>query len=1375
MTKLVQQPYTVGYDLGNRTVASVAINKDYNVVRQHGHPMALVNVFSEGKSKQERRGYRSARRNVSHKKWLKKQLYRHFQDHQIDGNIDEIQRRFKTSWISLRDNKRIDRKSDCELYLLQKQLYPTVWHAVDALIENDGSRLPKDLRGRLSLIYEVFHNLLGRRGHFLMPNLKVDGFVKQAFDFEALLDRLRGVSQTDLGLELGDDLDKFKQAMTMPGGITNRKTVLLSAIDNQNLSKTDRIRIKHLATLCVGGTVSGAQLKVLFDLTANASSKLQLGSSDVDDQLDVLSRDLDFHDLAVITVANQIYYQSQLSFLQKPGKGFVEVQLDNYKQFGKDLVLLKKTILPSLKSANDQVKYKNLLDRYLNSEDSVRIKNRKSILKTGKLDNNTKPVTQKDFINDCLKKLINADYVKDHQDAKLSDLVDTGVISRMSNGDFLVKTRSVQNSRIPEQAIQAVIRQIIDVQKNVDGLEWLGEQKHSNLWFSDEKYDLERFFDFRIPYYVGPLVHNTDQSEFSWLIRREPGTLTVFNFTQKVDLINSAQSFIAKLQAKDNYLLDELVMPASTMTYQKFAVLDELNRLSIKINGHFQKLTTDQKQSLYDLFKTNKTVSLIMAFRKLQVEFNILPKVNASSDAWLYLKGLSKESSKLDGNRAKFNNSLATYHKWKDTYGFTDQEIDDHFDDLEEIAEILTVFDQDSKLIKQAVLKKFKWLTESQINQLSRDHLDGWGRLSKKLLTKICDDNNVNVIDNMWSTQQTFNQVISQPSIKKQIDDHRAKLLSSKSTRNQAIDALLDRSYAAPAVRKVVHRFASSLKGVMKQMKGAPGLIVIESGREDGVGQTKITPIADQIDKVISKMDQSVQTKWKSLSDNEKKHLKTAQRLYFLQNGRDIYTGAILDYENLINTANIDHVVPQSLYKDDSLDNKVLTDKVNNQIKDAKLCATQIVTPRGRQLWRDLYKQGLMSKAKFDNLNTNWTAPVNVKQATHMLRRSLVETHQINRLCAQVATMMTKEYGTKVLTMQSAVTGYLRSKTQFNNTKNRSANDFHHGVDAYLIAFAGQYLWNKYEWLHPVLDYNDYQKINKSQVVVHRVGFGELFKRNGKPDDLIVNKSTGEILGTRGHLLSRLNKFDMNKLLKVRFEIGKSAIAAGGKLADATIYPAKDLKLKQTYLSVQGDDPAIYGYRQTVTKEKMVLVQSIKGKNKGQYRFVSVPRNYNNRIQEYVDLQVKNCKIIRDDLTVFDMFEIPGTGLKFAANGDEFGLRTEMKYSTKLLREINQKDQLSVDELKFVIKQIISQVKNQYQYMIDYGFGANFVKIGNMDVDKELDKESDVNHLREIIDDLLVGFDCSAKRVSFSIGSVKFSRLGTWRQTWWPDCIKMLK
>ena len=55
MTKLVQQPYTVGYDLGNRTVASVVINKDYNVIRQHGHPMALVNVFSEGKSKQERR------------------------------------------------------------------------------------------------------------------------------------------------------------------------------------------------------------------------------------------------------------------------------------------------------------------------------------------------------------------------------------------------------------------------------------------------------------------------------------------------------------------------------------------------------------------------------------------------------------------------------------------------------------------------------------------------------------------------------------------------------------------------------------------------------------------------------------------------------------------------------------------------------------------------------------------------------------------------------------------------------------------------------------------------------------------------------------------------------------------------------------------------------------------------------------------------------------------------------------------------------------------------------------------------------------------------------------------------------------------------
>lgn len=1359
-----QKPYVVGYDLGNRTVASVAINQDYNVIRQNGHSMAMVNTFNEGQSKADRRGYRAARRGISHKKWLKKQLYREFRKHQTNGNIEAIQRRFQTSWISPRDGQRYSQRPQIQLYLLNGT-YPTVWHAVDALIKDDAHRLPVSSADRLGLIYEVFHNLLGRRGHFLMPNLKVDKFMAQTFDFKNLLDRLIQASADDLGLNLNYDLAMFKQAMTMRGGVLKRKDAILSAIQNPQADSLSQTRIKYLATLCAGGTLNPKQLMKLFDLTHDASSKLQLGSADVDDQLALLAHDLPDAALALINVANQVFYQSQLSFLIQPGKSFVDVQLDKYDQFGKDLVLLKHTVLPHLVNSQDRDVYRQLIDRYLNSRGAVREQSRQALLKTGKLDKQSLPIIQKDFVNNVLKKLVKANY-----DQPLADLIGTHNIERMNAGDFLVKTRSMQNARIPHQAIQAVIRQIIDVQKQVPGLSWLGQQNHANPWFPDETYDLERFFDFRVPYYVGPLVHDTDQSEFSWLVRKAPGTLTVFNFTDKVDLMKSARAFIARLREPDTYLLNEPTMAASSMTYQKFALLDEMNRLRVKVAGHWEKLSYGQRQSLMKLFKQSKTVSLKAAVRKLHTEFSVGNNAEVESHPSRILTGLPQESPKLSGDAAKFNSSLSTYHKWKDSYGFTDDEIQGNYDDLEQIAEILTVFDQDSKLIKQAALKQFTWLTEDQIVRLSKDHLEGWGRLSKKLLLGIKDHHDESILDNMENASVTLNQVLAKPEIKAQIDKYRHQLMISQTTRRQAIDALLDRSYASPAVRKAVHRFAGSLRGIMKQMKFAPKLIVIESGRIDGQGRTRVTPLDKQIEAVLDQLDQSVQHEWQALDANTKKHLRLAQRLYFLQNGRDIYTGRPMDFNNLANTANIDHVVPQRLYKDDSLDNKVLTTSVRNNIKSGDACAINVVDAGGRALWRQLYQQGLMTKAKYQNLCTDWTDPLSQKDARHMLKRSLVETHQVNKLCAQVATMMTADAGTKVLIMRSAVTTLLRSKSAFHDTKNRDANDLHHGVDAFLIAFAGQYLWTRYEWLHPILDYNNYDKLKVPAVTISNVGFGELF--NNPSNTLIANRSTGEIVGKVSNLLSRLNHFKMANI-RVHYEHGLSAITAGGTIANATIYPAKHLKTNQNYLQVQGHDPAIYGYRQSITNRKMVLLQVTNGKKAGWYRFLGIPRNWENRIVEYVHSQVKNVRIVRDDLTVFDEFTIPGTGLRLAANGTEFGLHNQMVYPNDLLRQINMKNQLNADALKHLIKHMLLQIKHQYRYMIKHSFGAGFAKLQTMDIDAELAKESDIDHLREIVDDLLIGFNCTKARVSFTIGNTRFSSLGRWKQTYWPN-VEML-
>lgn len=71
--------------------------------------------------------------------------------------------------------------------------------------------------------------------------------------------------------------------------------------------------------------------------------------------------------------------------------------------------------------------------------------------------------------------------------------------------------------------------------------------------------------------------------------------------------------------------------------------------------------------------------------------------------------------------------------------------------------------------------------------------------------------------------------------------------------------------------------------------------------------------------------------------------------LYCLQNGRDMYTGAPLDYDHL-QFYDVDHIIPQSFLKDDSIENKVLTIKKENVRKTNGLPSEAVIQKMGRFL-----------------------------------------------------------------------------------------------------------------------------------------------------------------------------------------------------------------------------------------------------------------------------------------------------------------------------------------------------------------------------------------------------------------------------------------
>ena len=85
------------------------------------------------------------------------------------------------------------------------------------------------------------------------------------------------------------------------------------------------------------------------------------------------------------------------------------------------------------------------------------------------------------------------------------------------------------------------------------------------------------------------------------------------------------------MTTKDTYLIGEDVLPAHSLIYERFKVLNELNM--IRVNGH--KLDVPVKQNIYnDLFKQHKTVTKKRLINYLQFNLGIpeQPQITGLSD-----------------------------------------------------------------------------------------------------------------------------------------------------------------------------------------------------------------------------------------------------------------------------------------------------------------------------------------------------------------------------------------------------------------------------------------------------------------------------------------------------------------------------------------------------------------------------------------------------------------------------------------------------------------------------------------------------------------------------------------------------------------------
>ena len=86
--------------------------------------------------------------------------------------------------------------------------------------------------------------------------------------------------------------------------------------------------------------------------------------------------------------------------------------------------------------------------------------------------------------------------------------------------------------------------------------EWISPK----LCFALRSINILKLFEFRIPYYVGPLAKKEGQSKWAWVIRKSDEKILPWTFDKVVDEDATAEKFITRMTNKCTYLINEDVM-----------------------------------------------------------------------------------------------------------------------------------------------------------------------------------------------------------------------------------------------------------------------------------------------------------------------------------------------------------------------------------------------------------------------------------------------------------------------------------------------------------------------------------------------------------------------------------------------------------------------------------------------------------------------------------------------------------------------------------------------------------------------------------------------------------------------------------------------
>ncbi len=993
----MSRDYFLGLDIGTGSVGWAVSDKQYEISRAHGKALWGVRLFDSANTAEERRIFRTARRRLDRRNWRIELLQSIFAEEvmKVDAGFFH---RLKESRYTPEDKKDISGKCPLLPYALfvdkdytDKDYYkqfPTIYHLRKYLMRT--SETP-DVR----LVYLALHHMMKHRGHFLFS-----GNLQNIRDFGKVFRQLVcSLKNEELDFNLFFDEKDIQDIENCLRDKSSTRTAKKASLIKELKAKTNCE--KAFFGLITGNTVKLSDIYGDTELDAMEKSKICFADSSYDENAGIYETQLGER-YYIIAQAKAVYDWSVLADILGNYSSISDAKISIYEKHKTDLKYLKDLVKENLgvQAYREIFVYtSSKLSNYSAYIGMTKVNGKKVQLEG-------KQCSKEDFYSYLRKKVVS----------QLEEEKTLYLREELERGNFLPKLVTTDNSVIPNQVYS---EELIKILNNL-------EDKLEVIKNNSKK--IIQIFQFRIPYYVGPLNGiKKGTATTHWVVKNSAEKVYPWNFEEVIDVEQSAEKFIKRMTNKCTYLSNEDVLPKYSLLYSKFTVLNELNNL--RLNG--EPISVEVKQKIYtELFQKKRKVT-----QKKLKEF-------------LYKEGIAEKTVDITGVDGDFKGTLTAYHDFKEK--LTGVELT--LEDKENIVLNITLFGEDKKLLNKRLLTLYPQLTEKQRKEVCNLSYTGWGKLSKMFLEGITAPDLETgeawtIIRYLWETNNNLMQLLSE----KYLFNDSIRVLNGENVKKDLTYKTVDELYVSPAVKRQIWQTLQIVKEVCKIMGNPPERLFIEMAREKG--ESKRTETRKRLLIDLYKHCRNEERDWIEELNNVEEHSLRRDKLYlyYTQKGRCMYSGEPIELADLWdnNKYDIDHIYPQSKVMDDSLNNRVLVKKTYNAEKTDVYPLQKSIREKMMPFWKSLLDGEFISKEKYQRLIRG--TEFEPEELVGFIERQLVETRQGTKAVAAIMKQLLPD--TEIVYVKANTVSQFR-KT-FDILKVRDLNDYHHAKDAYLNIVVG--------------------------------------------------------------------------------------------------------------------------------------------------------------------------------------------------------------------------------------------------------------------------------------------------------------------------------